>query len=136
MNIDVSRIQPITTGVMMPNTAPAHGSQRTQWQDKSGESSQSFGEILKTQLNEKSGLNFSKHAIARISSRNVDVDQELDRLQEGVDTDYEKGLNEALILVNNSAYIVNVPNRTVVTAVDNGNLRGNTFTNIDGTVFA
>ncbi|GHU52148.1 hypothetical protein FACS1894132_01150 [Clostridia bacterium] len=132
MSIDINRIQPITTG--LPVTS--HGTQRAQWQDKRSEPTQSFSEILKTQLAEKSGLNFSKHAISRISTRGVEVNEELERLQEGVQTASQKGLNDALILVNNSAYIVNVPNRTVVTAVANGDLRGNTFTNIDGTVFA
>ncbi|MDR0920382.1 MAG: flagellar protein [Oscillospiraceae bacterium] len=132
MDININRIQPITTG-LAPSTATA---QRAQWQDKSATSTQSFGDILKTQLSEKSGLNFSKHAIARISTRGVEVNEELERLQEGVETASNKGLNDALILVNNSAYIVNVPNKTVVTAVANGNLRGSSFTNIDGTVIA
>jgi len=69
-----------------------------------------------------------------MSSRSVDVDEQLDRLQDGFKTAESKGLNDALILIDNSAYIVNIRNNTVVTAVQRNDLRGNVFTNIDGTV--
>ena len=46
----------------------------------------------------------------------------------------EKGLDDTLILVDKSAYIVSVKNNTVITTVSNEELVGNCFTNIEGTV--
>ena len=45
-----------------------------------------------------------------------------------------KGVNESLVLVDNLAFIVNVPNKTVVTAMDQEETNANVFTNIDGAV--
>ena len=46
----------------------------------------------------------------------------------------EKNLEEPLILVGSTAFLVNIPNNTVITAVDSSDMKGNVFTNIDGTV--
>ena len=46
----------------------------------------------------------------------------------------EKGINESLVLVDSLAFIVNVPSRTVVTAMDQTETKSNVFTNIDGAV--
>jgi flagellar operon protein len=51
-----------------------------------------------------------------------------------VDQAKNKGINESLVLVDSLAFIVNVPNRTVVTAMDQTETQSNIFTNIDGAV--
>jgi flagellar operon protein len=56
------------------------------------------------------------------------------KLNEAVDKAASKGLDDALILTKDAAFIVNVGNRTVVTAMDRSSLEGNVFTNIDGAV--
>ena len=77
---------------------------------------------------------FSKHAAARLSSRNINLSSEQSRrLENGVQQAKEKGINESLIVIDNLAFIVNVKNSTVVTAV--GEDDNKTFTNIDGAVF-
>jgi flagellar operon protein len=49
----------------------------------------------------------------------------------------KKGIQDSLILVDSLAFIVNVPNRTVVTAMDQTETTdNNVFTNIDGAVIA
>ena len=37
--------------------------------------------------------------------------------------------------MNDSAFIVNAPNRTVITVVDKDEMKSNIFTNIDGALF-
>lgn len=137
MSIEVinklNRIQTVGTGLPLHHTQPT---QPTDWNSTPSKSTKSFSEVLSGQLKEKSGINFSKHAMSRIAARAVDVDEQLDRLQDGFQTAATKGLDDALILIDNSAYIVSVKNNTVVTTVPNAHLRGNTFTNIDGTVIA
>jgi len=80
-------------------------------------------------------LRFSKHANQRLESRNIDLSQnQLNRLQNGTQKAREKGINESLVMVDNLAFIVNVKNNTVVTAVnDDGD---GVFTNIDGAVIS
>lgn len=46
----------------------------------------------------------------------------------------EKGIRESLVIVDSLAFIVNVPNRTVVTAMDRTESNDNIYTNIDGAV--
>ena len=45
-----------------------------------------------------------------------------------------KGAKESLVMVDNVALVVSVKNRTVITAVDQANLKDNVFTNIDSAV--
>lgn len=91
-----------------------------------------FAEILKSKQ-ESVELKFSKHANERMASRNIDLtDEQLMRLENGAKKAYEKGINESLVLVDNLAFIVNVKNNTVITAVNDGDDK--VFTNIDGAV--
>lgn len=96
-----------------------------------------FEEILRQKqgLAETSELKFSKHAAMRLESRNINLtDEQNVRLESGVQKASEKGINESLVLVDSLAFIVNVPNKTVVTAIDQQEATENIFTNIDGAV--
>ena len=99
----------------------------------------SFREALQQQqdrvLGTENRLKFSKHAAARLSNRNINLSREQSvRLENGVQQAKEKGINESLVLVDSLAFIVNVPSRTVVTAMDQTETKSNVFTNIDGAV--
>ena len=104
----------------------------------------SFASILnKVQENQKAADNsfepvkFSKHAVNRLNDRNIELTTEqMDRLNQGKIEASEKGIRDSLILVDQLAFIVNVPNNTVVTAMDQTENKGNVFTNIDGAVIA
>ena len=96
----------------------------------------SFADVLKAKTN-ADALKFSAHAQTRIKSRGIDVSpQMMDKLTNAVDTAQQKGSKNSLVLFSNAAFIVNIPNRTVVTAMDGENIRENIFTNIDSTVLA
>ena len=58
------------------------------------------------------------------------------RLQEGVSRAAGKGARESVVLVDGTAFVVSVKNRTVITAVDPGHMRDHVFTNIDSAVIA
>ena len=91
----------------------------------------SFEDILKS----KQEIKFSKHASMRLSERNISLTAEQNqRLQNGVEAASEKGIKESLVLVDSLAFIVNVPSKTVVTAMDQTETKSNVFTNIDGAV--
>ena len=99
----------------------------------------SFQDLLRQKQNQAvmdaSELKFSKHAVARLSERDITLtDSQNVRLENGVKQASEKGINESLVLVDSLAFIVNVPNKTVVTAMDQTETNSNVFTNIDGAV--
>lgn len=94
----------------------------------------SFRDILeKQQVTDTGVLKFSKHANDRLASRNIDLsDEQLERLESGARKAQEKGIHESLVMVDNIAFIVNIKNKTVVTAVNDSDDK--VFTNIDGAV--
>ncbi len=94
----------------------------------------SFRDILeKQQAVGTETLKFSKHANDRLASRNIDLsDEQLERLETGAKKAQAKGINESLVMVDNIAFIVNIKNNTVITAVNDS--EDKIFTNIDGAV--
>lgn len=113
-------------------------------QSKQGKISTDAGESLSFQdiLNETAesaektaGVRFSKHAANRLEERNIKLtDNQMERLQEGTMKAGAKGINDSLVLVDQLAFIVNIPNHTVVTAMNQTEADENIFTNIDGAV--
>ncbi len=80
-----------------------------------------------------SELKFSKHANMRLEQRDIALSaDQSQRLEAGVAKASEKGIKESLVIVDSLAFIVNVPNQTVVTAMDQTESDENVFTNIDG----
>lgn len=80
-------------------------------------------------------LKFSSHATQRLRERKIELDTAtMTKVSDAVEKADAKGVQDTLVLTGNAALIVNVPNRTVVTAMDRGQLTGNVFTNIDGAV--
>ncbi len=80
-------------------------------------------------------IRFSKHAANRLVDRNIELTQDqVDRLSMGAAKAGAKGINETLVIVDSLAFIVNVPNQTVITAMDQTEADENVFTNIDGAV--
>lgn len=94
----------------------------------------SFQEILNEQLSQR--VTFSKHANQRTEERNIQItDSDLNRLGDACDRAQQKGIKDALIVMNDSAFIVNAQNKTVITVVDKNEMKSSVFTNIDGAVF-
>lgn len=113
-------------------------SQTIKSNQRKNEESLSFSEILaakSTELEENGELRFSKHAANRLQNRNIDLtDGQLKRLAEGTSKAGEKGIKESLVLVDDLAFIVNISNHTVITAMNQGETDNHIFTNIDGAV--
>jgi len=93
----------------------------------------SFEDVLKAKTSREGELKISKHANERLAQRHIDLsDGQWQRLESGVKKAELKGIRESLIMVDDVAFIVNVGNNTVITAVDDGEEK--VFTNIDGAV--
>jgi flagellar operon protein len=111
-------------------------SNNTTDQRGSSKSELSFQDILSS-ASEKStqGLKFSKHANARLATRNINLSEDqMERLESGTTKAREKGIRESLVMVDDLAFIVNIKNNTVVTAL--GDSTDSVFTNIDGAVIS
>ncbi len=97
----------------------------------------SFQDVLmqKTLQGQTDELKFSKHATGRLSDRGIELsDSQMERLNDGVRKAQQKGIKDSLVIVDQLAFIVNVPNNTVVTAMDSTETNDNVFTNINGAV--
>lgn len=82
------------------------------------------------------GINLSTHAVKRLAERQIDFNgEEYAKVKEAVDKLKEKGSQNSLIVSDKAAYIVDVQNNKVVTAVDKDSMTENVFTKIDSTVF-
>lgn len=108
---------------------------------ETGETKQlSFQDVFSQKVQEASQeeeLRFSKHASSRLADRNIELTgSQLDRLAEGTRRAGTKGIKDSLVMVDDLAFIVNVPNHTVVTALDQTQADEKIFTNIDGAVIA
>ena len=80
---------------------------------------------------------FSRHALERLQRRGIDLgEQQLHRLGDGVDRAAGKGSRASVVFVDGTAFVVAVPKRTVLTAVDPEHMREQVFTNIDSAVIA
>lgn len=103
------------------------------------QSSDSFSDILGREIQNVSqtdaGVRFSKHAQSRLESRNIQLDSgDMQKLGDAVRRAADKGVQDSLVVMDRLAFIVSVPDRTVVTAMPVDEAGQNVFTNIDGAV--
>jgi len=99
---------------------------------KSVESNNSFLSILESKNEE---IKFSKHANNRLMDRNINLSTtQLERLNAAKEMSSQKGIKNSLVLVDDYAFIMNVPSSTIITAMDKNETKNNVFTNIDGAI--
>jgi flagellar operon protein len=93
----------------------------------------SFGQVLR----DVQHVQFSKHAVQRLERRGLEVDAtSMQRLTDGVARAAGKGARDAVVLIDDTAFVVSVANRTVITAVGKDQMKDHVFTNIDSAVIA
>lgn len=108
----------------------ANGSAHVKTGSTGSGSEKSFDRVLIDTADE---VKFSKHAAKRLEMRNISIsDEQKARLEDAADQAMEKGMTESLVMVDNLAFILNVKNKTVVTAVNDTATA--IFTNIDGAI--
>jgi flagellar operon protein len=96
----------------------------------------SFKELFEHEVDK---LKFSAHAQTRLNSREIDLSPEdMQKLEAAVQRAEAKGAKESLIMMRDKdmAFIVSIRNKTVITAMQNDQMKDNVFTNIDSAVFA
>ena len=126
----------VKNNFLIPNVTKINDKAKETNKLEKGKSSE-FGELVQKEIDRKEdGINISTHAAKRLKERNIEVNSdEFYKLKEAMDKLKEKGGRESLIITNTGAYIVDVKNSTIVTAIDKENIRDNIFTKIDSTIF-
>ncbi len=122
--------------IFIPNPIqPGRITRPPQQQPAVGQTSNSpFAQVLDQKLPSQ-GVKFSQHAQDRLRARNITFSAaDLASLEGAVNSVAQKGGKESLVMMGDSALVVSVRNRTVVTALDKSQMRGNVFTNIDSAV--
>lgn len=95
----------------------------------------SFDAVLAAGLKKAEEVQFSKHSKARIEERGISLTDELMAdLNAAVGKARLKGAKDVVMIAKDAAFIVNVPNNVVVTAMNGDEMKENIFTNIDSAV--
>ncbi len=77
-------------------------------------------------------LKFSAHAQQRLESRNIRLTaDDVAKMNVMADKAAAKGAKQSLFMMRDTAMVVSITNRTVITAVDQQSMKENVFTNID-----
>lgn len=115
-----SRVDPHGIGRLpgpLPSAAPAPAT--------------SFADALR-HAEQAPDVHLSAHAQQRLAQRGIAFDAEAREAVAGAfDVLAQKGARDALLLRNGTAFVVNVPSRTVVTAAGQADLAERVFTQID-----
>ncbi len=97
------------------------------------ESTPAFAETL-AQVQQ---VRFSNHAQKRLQSREIALsDEHVNRLAQAIEKAEQRGGKSSLVMMDDLAFIVNVRERLVVTAVDPQHRGEGVFTQIDSVVIA
>lgn len=93
-----------------------------------------FAEVLENAKNEME-VKLSAHAQERLKQQNINISpQDLSRINDAANLAEKKGAKESLMLLDNVALVVNITNRTIITAIDKARQKDKVFTNIDSTI--
>jgi len=101
---------------------------------------QSFAEVLDGISGKPAGtysqpLNFSAHATQRLQQQGIELSsQQQLALADAADRAEAKGATDALMIMDKLGLVVNVPKRTVVTALTEDRMRDGIVTQIDSAV--
>lgn len=94
-----------------------------------------FGELLNKEVDKQQNIQFSKHAAQRVQERGIEMTDGLMRdLNNAVEKARAKGAKDVVVIGENGAFIVNVPNNVVITTMAGTEMKENIFTNIDSAV--
>ncbi|QMV40165.1 TIGR02530 family flagellar biosynthesis protein [Cohnella cholangitidis] len=111
-------------------TGPIQGNRNINRNKQEYPETASFRDLLSQQQ-----LKFSHHAEQRLQQRGISLQPEqLTKIADAVEQAAAKGAKDSLVLFRDIAMIVNVPNRTVVTAMDGNSMKEHIFTQIDSAV--
>ncbi|WP_117169705.1 TIGR02530 family flagellar biosynthesis protein [Paraliobacillus sediminis] len=116
------RIQQVHQGALLPKS-------RSNIQKKQ------VGTSFQDVLSNVNTLKISKHAQARLTERNIKIDDsKWQQISDKVNEAKQKGITDSLVVTDEATLLVSTKNNTVVTAMDRAEAQSRIFTNINGTI--
>ena len=116
----------------LENIKPGQNGKSSNQEGIAGAQGAYFADILGQAVDKANQVQFSAHAVKRLEQRSLMFStHELERLNIGVQQLDAKGSKNSLVLVDDTAFVVSVSNKTVITAIDKNNAAENVYTNID-----
>ena len=96
---------------------------------------QTLEEVQQGIEQQENAVTLSAHAVQRLEERDISLTkQERIDLGQAISLLNDKGARNALIVRKDAAFVINVPNRTMVTAISQQELQQRVFTQIDSTL--
>ena len=92
----------------------------------------SFKEVLNNKIFQDNTINFSDKASRNLHEINgsLTTDQ-MNRLELGLGKLKEKGVSSGVLLMDSTAFVLNVKNQTVMTTIGKNRIQENVFSNFD-----
>ena len=92
----------------------------------------SFKEVLNNKIFQDNTINFSDKASKNLHEINgsLNTDQ-INRLELGLGKLKEKGVSSGVLLMDSTAFVLNVKNQTVMTTIGKNRIQENVFSNFD-----
>ncbi|OFI06811.1 hypothetical protein CLOACE_07940 [Clostridium acetireducens DSM 10703] len=95
-------------------------------------SSNKFSNILEKKIDKNKSFVVSNHALERLKERNINfTEEDMKVINQGINKAEKKGCRQCVMFYKNTALVTSIKNRTVITAINGENIKGNIFTNID-----
>jgi flagellar operon protein len=130
--VDSNEINGIQQPGIIPGPAPRPAGTPVNIPPTSGPSFRSVLENAQSTPSSSEPLRFSAHAMQRLQSRNISLTSEdVAKMNAMADKAAAKGAKNSLFIMRDTAMVVSIKNRTVITAVDSDSMKENVFTNID-----
>ena len=102
---------------------------------KTGAAKSSFADLLQQEVDRSQNVQFSRHAAQRVQERGIEMTENLlQDLNQAISKAREKGAKDVVVIGQQGAFIVNIPNNVVVTTMTSQEMKQNIFTNIDSAV--
>ncbi len=97
-------------------------------------SSSAFRQVLESTYKQHEII-FSAHARARLEERNIRLGlEDIQKINRAMGKAESKGARSPLLLYKDIALVANIPNRTIITAVDGAGEKEQIYTGIDSAV--
>lgn len=94
-----------------------------------------FDQMLQERMEQAQSLQFSKHSKERMEQRGIEMTPDLlQQMNTAANQARSKGAKDVVMIGSQAAFIVSIPNNTVITAMNGNEMKNNIFTKIDSAV--
>lgn len=101
--------------------------------NKENSNNNAFKDILNKTIAQNNSYKISKHANERLNSINF-TNEDIFAIEKGLELARVKGGRNSVLLYKDVAIIANIPNKTIITAIEKERAKENVYTNIDSVV--